>query len=74
MFTCLLSIIFAVFANVLINIFDLEKRFPKLSGIIRLRVKLQHSYEIVNTLLIVIGLFLMVYVNAMTLLYCLNFN
>ena len=67
--TCLLSIIFAVYGNSLIDKLSLETRYPKLSSIIRLRVKLQHFYVLSNTLFIVIGLFLMSYVNIMTLIY-----
>lgn len=66
---CLLSIIFAVYGNVFIEKFNLEKRFPKLSGLIKWRVKLQHMTIIVNSILIIIGLILLIYVNTMTLIY-----
>lgn len=68
-FTCLISIIFAVYGNFLIYKLSLETKYPKLSTIISLRVKLQHSYIITNTLFIVASLILMFFVNLMTLMY-----
>ena len=67
--TCLISILFAIFGNFFIEKLSLEKRFPKLSGIIRLRAKLQHTYIFINSLLIIINLGVMVYFNYLTLIY-----
>jgi hypothetical protein len=67
--TCLVSIIFAVYGNFLIDKLSLEKKYPKLSKIISLRVKVQHFYVISNTLFILTALILMFYVNIMTLIY-----
>ena len=67
-FTCLVSIIFAVYGNFLIERFSLEERYPKLAFFMRLRVKLQHTYIITNTLFIVIALILMIIVNLITLM------
>lgn len=67
--TCLVSIIFAVYGNFLVDKLSLETKYPKLSRIINLRVKLQHSYIITNTLFIVASLILMFFVNLITLMY-----
>jgi hypothetical protein len=67
-FTCLISILFAFYGNFLIEKLSLEKKYPKLSGIIKLRVKLQHYYIIINSLFIFIALIVMSYVNLMTLI------
>ena len=69
MLSCFISIIFAVYGNFFIEKLSLEKRFPKLSGIIRLRAKLQHTYIFINSLLIIINLGVMVYFNYLTLIY-----
>lgn len=67
--TCLISILFAFYGNFFINKLSLETKYPKLSGIIRLRMKFQHYYIITNSLLIIIALFVMGYVNICTFLY-----
>lgn len=67
-FTCLVSVIFAFYGQFIIDKLSLEKRFPKLSSVIRLRVKFLHFYVITNLLMIVIGLILIFYVNVMTLI------
>lgn len=66
--TCIISILFAVFGNYLIDRFSLEQKYPKLSKIIQLRVKLQRYYVIINTLLIILALFSLILVNIITLL------
>jgi hypothetical protein len=66
--TCLVSIIFAVYGNFLIERLSLEEKYPKLAIFMRLRVKLQHTYIISNTLFIVIALILMIIVNFITLM------
>ena len=48
------------------GILQLEKKYPKFSNIISLRVKLQHFYVITNVLFIFVALILMFYVNFMT--------
>ena len=68
-FTCLVSILLAFYGNYLIEKLSLEEKYPKLSSIIRLRVKLQHYYVIINTIFIVIALILLIYVNVITFLY-----
>lgn len=65
---CLISMIFAFYGNYIIEKFNLEKRYPKLSGIIRLRIKLQQYYIVLNTILILLSAILMLYVNITTLL------
>ena len=68
-FTCLVSILLAFYGNYLIEKLSLEEKYQKLSSIIRLRVKLQHYYVIINTIFIVIALILLIYVNVITFLY-----
>lgn len=68
-FTCLASIIFAVYGNFLIEKFSLEQKYPKLSSLIRIRVNLQHYYIMINTLFIVLGLIFIVYINFMTFIH-----
>lgn len=67
-FTCLVSIIFAVYGNFLIERLSLENKYPKLAFFIRLRIKLQHTYVITNTLYILVALILMVIANLITLM------
>jgi hypothetical protein len=67
--TCLASIIFSVYGNFLIEKLSLQSKYPKLSSIISLRVKLQHSYIIINTSFIVGALILMFFVNLITLIH-----
>lgn len=68
-FTCLVSIIFAVYGNFLIDKLSLEQKYPKLSSLIRIRVNLQHYYIMINTLFIVLGLIFIVYINVMTFIH-----
>jgi hypothetical protein len=67
--TCLISILFAFYGNYLIDKFSLETKLPKLSGIIKIRIKLQHYYIFINSFFIIIALILSVYVNYCTLIY-----
>ena len=67
-FTCLTTILFAFYGNYLIEKLSLELKYPKLSGIIKLRVKLQHYYILTNSLFIFIALVLMGYINIITLI------
>lgn len=66
--TCIISILFAVFGNYLIDRFALEQKFPKLSRIIQLRVKLQRYYVIINSVLIILALLSLILVNTITLI------
>jgi len=66
--TCIISILFAVFGNYLIDRFSLVQKFPKLSRIIQLRVKLQRYYVIINSVLIILALLSLILVNAITLI------
>ena len=67
--TCLISILFAIFGNFFIEKLSLEKRFPKFSNIIKLRIKLQHYYVLINTLFIGLSLIFIIYINTMTFIY-----
>jgi hypothetical protein len=66
-FTCLITILFAFYGNYLIENLSLEQKYPKLSRIIKLIVKLQHYYIFTNSLFIFIALVLMGYINIITL-------
>jgi len=66
--TCIISILFAVFGNYLIDRFSLVQKFPKLSRIIQLRVKLQRYYVIINSVLIILALLSLILVNTITLI------
>jgi hypothetical protein len=66
-FTCLITILFTFYGNYLIEKLSLEQKYPKLSSIIKLRVKLQHYYILTNSLFIFIALVLMGYINIITL-------
>src|ERR1700726_4660213 len=66
-FTCLITILFAFYGNYLIEKLSLEQKYPKLSGIIKLKVKLQHYYILTNSLFIFIAIVLMGYINIITL-------
>jgi len=65
---CIISIISAVLGNYLIEKFSLEQKFPRLSKIIQLRVKLQYYYIIINSVFILIAIVPLIYVNLATLL------
>jgi hypothetical protein len=67
-FSCLITILFAFYGNFFIDKFSLEEKYPKLSGIIKLRRKFQHYYIITNSLIITFALLFMGYVNLLTLL------
>ena len=66
--TCIISILFAVSGNFLIEKFSLDQKLPKLSKIIQLRVKLQHYYVYVNSIFIILAVLSLIFVNTMTLL------
>nr|YP_010164148.1 hypothetical protein K8J96_mgp30 [Metarhizium album]QRK27472.1 hypothetical protein [Metarhizium album] len=65
--TCLVTILFAVYGNKLLDKLNLEQKYPKLASFIKLRAKLQHTYIFINTLLIIIALILMIIINFITL-------
>lgn len=65
--SCLVTILFSVYGNFIINKLSLEEKYPKIAIFIKLRVKLQHSYILINTLLIFIVLILMIIINFITL-------
>lgn len=66
--SCIISIIFAILGNSLLEKLVLEKRFPKLGRIIQLRVKFQRYYIIMNSCLIFLAVLGLLYVNIVTLL------
>jgi hypothetical protein len=67
-FTCVVSILFAISGNYLINKFSLEQNFPKLKTIIELRVKFQNYYVIINSIFILLAVLSLIFVNTITLL------
>lgn len=64
---CLVSILLGVYGNFLLNKLSLEEKYPKIAKLVKLRVKLQHTYVLVNTLLILVVLILMIIINFITL-------
>ena len=66
--TCIISILFALSGNYLIDKFSLEKKLPKLSKIIQLRVKFQNYYIIINSVFIILALISLLIVNTLTLI------
>jgi hypothetical protein len=67
--TCIISILFALSGNYLIDKFSLEQKLPKLSKIIQLRVKFQHYYVIINSVFIILALLSLIFVNIVTLIH-----
>lgn len=67
-FSCLITILMSFYGNFLIDKFNLERKFPRLSGLIKLRVKLLHSSVLINSLLIVIAVVFLIFINIHTLL------
>ena len=68
-FTSIISILFAISGNYLIEKFSLEQKLAKLSKIIQLRVKLQQYYIFINSVFIIIAIFGLLIVNTLTLIY-----
>ena len=54
--SCLVTILFSVYGNYLIDKLSLEEKYPKLGIFIKLRVKLINYYILINALLIFIVL------------------
>ena len=48
----LINIFASLFANELLNYFDLEKKFPSISGFLKLRAKFQKYYLIWNVIIL----------------------
>jgi hypothetical protein len=67
-FTCIITILFSISGNYLINKFSLEQKLPKLSKIIQLRVKFQNYYIFINSIFIIIAIISLIFVNTITLL------
>lgn len=67
-FTCIITILFSISGNYLINKFSLEQKLPKLSKIIQLRVKFQNYYVFINSVFIIIAIISLIFVNIITLI------
>jgi hypothetical protein len=67
-FTCIISILFAISGNYLIDKFSLEQKLPKLSKIIQLRIKFQNYYVFINSVFIILALLSLIFVNTYTLI------
>nr|UYL26251.1 hypothetical protein [Cordyceps militaris] len=65
--SCLVTIIFAFYGNLIISKFSLEKKYPKLAHIIKLRHTLQNTYIFANTSFIVVTSILMIIINFIAL-------
>jgi hypothetical protein len=66
--TCIISILFAVSGNYLIDKFSLEEKLPKLSKVIQLRVKFQRYYIFINTVFIILAILSLLFINIITLI------
>jgi hypothetical protein len=66
--TCIISILFAISGNYLIDKFSLEQKLPKLKKIIQLRVKFQHYYVFINSVFIILAILSLILVNTITLI------
>lgn len=67
-FLLIINIIFAFYGNRLIDYFNLESKFPKMSNIIKMRRNLSGFAIFLNLLIIIIMLGLIMFVNIVTLL------
>jgi regulator of replication initiation timing len=66
--TCIISILFAISGNYLIDKFSLEQKLPKLSKVIHLRVKFQRYYVFINSVFIILAILSLIFVNTITLI------
>jgi hypothetical protein len=66
--TCIISILFAISGNYLIDKFSLEQKLPKLSKVIQLRVKFQRYYVSINSIFIILAILSLIFVNTITLI------
>jgi hypothetical protein len=66
--TCIISILFAISGNYLIDKFSLEQKLPKLSKVIQLRVKFQRYYISINSIFIILAILSLIFVNTITLI------
>jgi len=64
----IINIIFAYYGNSFIESFDLEKKYPKIAIIIKMRRKMSAFQIFLNFMLIIIVLGLTMYVNVVTLM------
>lgn len=64
---CIYSIVCSYSGNYLIDKLNLENKFPKSSKLIKLRVKFQNYYILINLLLITLSVFFIIYINYVTL-------
>jgi len=65
---CIISILLSIFGNYLIDKLSLEKRFPRLSKIINLRVTFQKYYIFINSIFIIIAVLSLILINIITLM------
>jgi len=67
-FACITTILSSILGNYLIDRFSLELRFPKLSTIIKWRVKFQNYYIIINSIFIIIAIIPLIFTNIIALI------
>ena len=61
---CIISIVYTIFGDYLINRFNLEEKYPSLSKIIRLRTKFQKYYLISNITIIILMCLVQIIINT----------
>ena len=67
-FACITTILSSILGNYLIDRFSLELRFPKLSTIIKWRVKFQNYYIVSNSIFIIIAIIPLIFTNIIALI------
>ena len=65
---CILNILYIMYSNFLLDYFNLETKFPKLSRLFKIRVHFRRYYLILNFLIIIITLSVLIYLNFVSFL------
>ena len=66
----LINIFASLFANELLNYFDLEKKFPSISGFLKLRAKFQKYYLSWNIFFLLILIIAAIFLNIFIFIVC----
>ena len=66
----LINIFAALFANEIINYFDLENKYPSISGFLKLRAKFHKYYLTWNIFLILLLIIVAIFINILVFVIC----
>lgn len=66
---CLISLISVFYSDILIKYFKLEEKYTWIAKAIKIRRQFQQYYFLLNTILIVVALFAIIYINLIVLLH-----